>query len=76
MLNKNNVITQESSNSSDALLLGIVVAAFGKRFQVELSDVKYEKKRISCVTRGKKTDIACGDMVSIKLTDKREGVKF
>ena len=74
MLNKNNVITQESSNSSDALLLGIVVAAFGKRFQVELSDAQYEKKRISCVTRGKKTDIACGDMVSIKLTDKREGV--
>ena len=74
MLNKNNVITQETSYLSDALLLGVVVAAFGKRFQVELSDVKYEKKRISCVTRGKKTDIACGDMVSIKLTDKREGV--
>lgn len=51
-----------------------MVAAFGKRFQVELSDSLYEKKRISCVTRGKKTDIACGDMVSIKLTDKREGV--
>lgn len=74
MLNKNNVSTQETSNSSDALLQGIVVAAFGKRFQVELSDSLYEKKRISCVTRGKKTDIACGDMVSIKLTDKREGV--
>ena len=74
MLNKNNVSTQETSNSSDALLQGVVVAAFGKRFQVELSDSLYEKKRISCVTRGKKTDIACGDMVSIKLTDKREGV--
>lgn len=48
----------------------MVVAAFGKRFQVELSD----KQRISCVTRGKKTDIACGDQVNIKLTDKREGV--
>lgn len=74
MLNKNNVSTQETSNSSDALLQGVVVAASGKRFQVELSDSLYEKKRISCVTRGKKTDIACGDMVSIKLTDKREGV--
>ena len=74
MLNKNNVSTQETSNSSDTLLQGVVVAAFGKRFQVEVSDSLYEKKWISCVTRGKKTDIACGDMVSIKLTDKREGV--
>lgn len=49
---------------------GLVVAAFGKRFQVELKD----KTRISCVTRGKKTDLACGDKVTIKLTDKAEGV--
>ena len=46
------------------------MAAYGKRFQVELAD----KKRISCVTRGKKTDLACGDVVTIKLTDKHEGV--
>lgn len=49
---------------------GLVIAAFGKRYQVELSD----SKRISCVTRGKKTDLACGDKVIIKLTDKSEGV--
>ena len=49
---------------------GLVVAAFGKRYQVELKD----KTRISCVTRGKKTDLACGDKVTIKLTDKAEGV--
>ena len=49
---------------------GLVIAAFGKRYQVELPD----KKRISCVTRGKKTDLACGDKVIIKLTDKSEGV--
>ena len=49
---------------------GLVIAAFGKRYQVELPD----KKRISCVTRGKKTDLACGDNVIIKLTDKSEGV--
>jgi len=53
-----------------ASLQGTVVAAYGKRFQVELPD----KKRISCVTRGKKTDLACGDVVSIELTDKHEGV--
>jgi ribosome biogenesis GTPase len=49
---------------------GLVVAAYGKRYLVELSD----KSRISCVTRGKKTDLACGDIVNIKLTDTSEGV--
>lgn len=52
------------------LLKGLVVAAYGKRYQVELSD----KARISCVTRGKKTDLACGDIVNINLTDTSEGV--
>jgi ribosome biogenesis GTPase / thiamine phosphate phosphatase len=49
---------------------GLVVASYGKRYQVELAD----KTLISCVTRGKKTDLACGDVVNIKLTDKAEGV--
>ncbi len=48
----------------------LVVAAYGKRYEVELEN----KQRISCVTRGKKTDLACGDLVNIKLTDKAEGV--
>lgn len=48
----------------------LVVAAYGKRYEVELAD----KRRISCVTRGKKTDLACGDIVEIKLTDTAEGV--
>ncbi len=52
-------------------LQGTVVAAYGKRFQVELTETM---QRISCVTRGKKTDIACGDLVKVKLTDKHEGV--
>lgn len=50
---------------------GVVVAAYGKRYQVELQG---SSQRISCVTRGKKTDNACGDIVTIKLTDKHEGV--
>jgi ribosome biogenesis GTPase / thiamine phosphate phosphatase len=49
---------------------GLVVASYGKRYEVELAD----KTRISCVTRGKKTDLACGDIVTIKLTDKAQGV--
>ena len=56
--------------NSNQNLQGLVVAAYGKRYQVELAD----KSRISCVTRGKKTDLACGDIVNIKLTDTHEGV--
>ena len=56
-------------------MLGLVVAAYGKRYEVELDKIELEaKQRISCVTRGKKTDLACGDFVTIKLTDKAEGV--
>ncbi len=49
---------------------GLVVASYGKRYEVELAD----QSRISCVTRGKKNDLACGDQVIIKLTDTAEGV--
>ena len=53
----------------------LVVAAYGKRYEVELADdLNINSRRISCVTRGKKTDLACGDLVNIKLTDKAEGV--
>lgn len=61
---------KQTSQLNDSTIKGTVVAAYGKRFQVELTD----KKRISCVTRGKKTDLACGDLVTLKLTDKHEGV--
>jgi ribosome biogenesis GTPase len=52
------------------LLEGLVVAAYGKRYGIELED----GRQISCVTRGKKNDLACGDRVLIKLTDTSEGV--
>ena len=44
--------------------------AYGKRYDVELDD----GRQISCVTRGKKSDLACGDQVQVKLTDTNEGV--
>ena len=62
--------TTYTQTSLIAPLQGTVVAAYGKRYQIELPD----KKRISCVTRGKKTDLACGDRVNLQLTDKHEGV--
>ena len=56
--------------TSQPLLTGQVIAAYGKRYLVELED----QRQISCVTRGKKTDLACGDVVDIQLTDNHEGV--
>ena len=52
------------------MLNGQVVAAFGRRFAVELAD----GQTVSCVTRGKKGGIACGDRVSIALTGPAQGV--
>jgi ribosome biogenesis GTPase len=49
---------------------GLVIAAFGKRYDVELAD----GLQIGCVTRGKKSDLACGDRVEIKLTSANAGV--
>ena len=54
---------------------GLVVASYGRRYEVELADaLSLNTRRVSCVTRGKKTDLACGDIVNIKLTDKAQGV--
>jgi len=49
---------------------GTVVASFGRQFAAELED----GTRITCVTRGKRTDIACGDRVAIALTGPDQGV--
>ena len=65
---KNNIATHSKKTSNT--ITGLVTASYGKRYGVELAD----GKKISCVTRGKKTDLACGDIVSIQMTDSREGV--
>lgn len=49
---------------------GLIVAAHGKRYDAELPGGQV----ISCVTRGKKSELACGDRVEIKLTGPNEGV--
>jgi ribosome biogenesis GTPase / thiamine phosphate phosphatase len=56
--------------SKQDLRQGLVVASYGKRYGVELDD----GIQVSCVTRGKKNDLACGDRVEVKMTDTHEGV--
>ncbi len=57
-----------------SLLDGLVVASYGKRFGVEIKSDDGESRVISCVTRGKKTDLACGDQVQVRMTSPNEAV--
>lgn len=49
---------------------GTIVASFGRQFTVELGNGVL----VTCVTRGKRTDIACGDRVAIAMTAPDQGV--
>ena len=42
---------------------GIIVAAYGRRYRIETAH-----EVLDCVTRGKRTDLACGDRVSVTRT--------
>jgi len=53
----------------NAPLTGIVIAAHGRHY---LADVAGQK--IQCVTRGKKTNIAVGDVVNLKMTSGDQAV--
>lgn len=48
---------------------GTVLAAHGRHYLVEADDLL-----LNCVTRGKKSDVAVGDVVEYKLTSKNQGV--
>jgi len=48
---------------------GLVIAAHGRHYVVQTGDV-----RLHCVTRGKKSDVAVGDVVRLKQTSPDQGV--
>lgn len=48
----------------NAPLHGQIIAAFGRQYLVELADGEL----LPCLTRGKKSEVACGDLVEIKRT--------
>lgn len=56
------------------LIDGLVVASYGKRYGVEIQTGDAAPQVISCVTRGKKTDLACGDRVQVRMTSLNEAV--
>jgi ribosome biogenesis GTPase / thiamine phosphate phosphatase len=51
-------------------LEGQIVASYGRRYLVEIADGAI----LDCVTRGKKSDLACGDHVSVGLSSPGAGV--
>jgi ribosome biogenesis GTPase len=53
----------------DKLQKGVIVAAFGRHFHVELP-----KDMLDCVTRGRNRDVACGDCVEVRETALGQGV--
>ncbi len=50
-------------------LTGTVIAAHGRHYLVQTDTAK-----LQCVTRGKKSDVAVGDIVNLKLTSANQGV--
>lgn len=54
---------------ADNARVGRVIAAHGRRFLIEAGDAIVE-----CVTRGRKSDIVCGDTVTFAMTDAEKGV--
>ena len=50
--------------------IGRVVAAHGRQYVVEFPD----GRRLVCVPRGKKSEVACGDRVEVALTSPDQGV--
>ena len=54
-------------------LFGLVMAAHGRHYLVE-AGAESDRMLFNCVTRGKKSDVAVGDVVEYKLTSKNQGV--
>ncbi len=51
-------------------LAGSVVAAYGRQYRIELAD----GETLLCVPRGKKSELVCGDQVSVQRTSADQGV--
>jgi ribosome biogenesis GTPase len=63
-------LSSRARKSASPLQSGTIVASFGRQFSVELDNGAL----VACVTRGKRTDLACGDRVAIAPTAEDQGV--
>jgi ribosome biogenesis GTPase len=60
----------EKKREPSVLLEGWVVADFGRRYLVELADLS----TLDCVTRGRRSTLACGDRVTVARSADGQGV--
>jgi ribosome biogenesis GTPase / thiamine phosphate phosphatase len=63
-------VTEQKSRAPTPLLTGQVIAAFGRSYRIELPDGTC----VECSTRGKRSDIACGDRVTFQHSGDNSGV--
>ncbi|HTE16062.1 MAG TPA: ribosome small subunit-dependent GTPase A [Burkholderiales bacterium] len=63
-------MTEAKSRAQPTLHTGQVVAAFGRSYRIELADGTH----VECATRGKRSDIACGDRVTFQHSGDNSGV--
>jgi ribosome biogenesis GTPase len=63
-------LSGRAKNNAAPTQPGTIVASFGRQFSVELGDGTL----IACVARGKRTNIACGDRVTVAMTAPGQGV--
>jgi ribosome biogenesis GTPase len=56
--------------SSSQTQRGLVTAAFGRHYLVELAD----GEMLECVPRGKKSEVACGDRIELQRSSANQGV--
>ena len=63
-------MTADKSRAIPAVIGGQVVASFGRSYRTELENGTL----VECATRGKKSDIACGDQVTIQHSGDNSGV--
>lgn len=55
---------------TSGLIHGLVIAAYGRQYRVEQAD----GQELLCFPRGKKSEIACGDRVTLQITGENQGV--
>jgi ribosome biogenesis GTPase / thiamine phosphate phosphatase len=63
-------VSSADSRRQTPLLQGQVIASYGRSYRVELAD----GTTVECATRGKRSDAACGDQVSVRVSGANSGV--
>ncbi|AEK63054.1 ribosome small subunit-dependent GTPase A [Collimonas fungivorans] len=64
---------QDRKQHSNQAGSGLVIAAHGRHYLVQAT-IEGKSLKLQCVTRGKKSDVAVGDRVQLKLTSPNQGV--